>query len=56
MAGTKHVQLKQGKNRRWYFSVINANGRKTETSQGYKHRRHARAAARRDAPGLELRG
>lgn len=56
MARTKYVQVFQGKNRRWYFHLRNTNGRITEPSQGYAHRRSAIKAAKRDVPGVEIRG
>lgn len=36
----------------WYFHKVNRNGRITEPSQGYAHRRSARGAARRDVAGV----
>ena len=52
---TKHVRLRKGRDGRWRFSVVNRNGRLTQSSQGYAHKRSAVKAARRDAPGVPIR-
>jgi len=49
-----YVEIIEGRDGRFYFYKVNANGRKTETSQGYKERRYARVAAKRDIPGVRI--
>jgi uncharacterized protein YegP (UPF0339 family) len=48
------VELWQARNGRWYFRKKNRNGRVTESSQGYKERRYAVVAAKRDIPGVPI--
>lgn len=48
------IELWQATNGRWYFHKVARNGRTTSPSQGYAHRRTARAAARRDIGGLPI--
>ena len=49
------VELFAGANGKWYFHVKAANGEVVSASQGYKNRRGARRAIRRDWAGLEVR-
>lgn len=51
-----YVKLTLGRDGRWRFSRVNTNGRKTQSSQGYAYKRSAVKAARRDVPGVEIRG
>lgn len=48
------ILLKQAVGGRWYFIKKNRNGRLTEMSQTYAHKRTAKAAAKRDIPGLPI--
>jgi uncharacterized protein YegP (UPF0339 family) len=48
------IELWQAFNGRWYFHKKNRNGKITEASQGYKERRYAVAAAKRDIPGFRI--
>jgi uncharacterized protein YegP (UPF0339 family) len=56
MAGRKHVQLTKGRDGRWRFKQVSANGKVTRASQGYAHRRSAIKAAKRDIPHVEIKG
>lgn len=48
------VEVFQGADGKFYFRKRNRNGKLTEPSQGYKQRRYAAAAARRDVPGIPV--
>lgn len=49
-----YISLREAANGRWYFFRVAKNGKKTETSQTYAHKRTAKAAAKRDIPGLQI--
>lgn len=51
---TPRVEIFEGKDGKYYFHKVNRNGKKTEPSQGYKQRRYAREAAKRDVPGVTI--
>jgi hypothetical protein len=46
------VQLWQGHSGRWYFHKRAANGQITMDSQGYKQKRYAKGAIKREFPDL----
>lgn len=48
------VEIFPGRNGRFYFRKVNRNGKKTDPSQGYKERRYAYEAAKRDVPGVAI--
>lgn len=58
MSATKlplpRVEIYRDRAGRYRFRKVNRNGRITEPSQSYKQRRYARAAARRDVPGVPI--
>lgn len=54
MPSTFRIYLFEGKNGRWYFRRVTGNGEVIGTSQGYKERKYAREAIRRDFPGVEV--
>lgn len=46
------IQLWQGASGRWYFHKRSANGKITVDSQGYKEKRYAKEAIKREYPTL----
>jgi uncharacterized protein YegP (UPF0339 family) len=54
MPATPKVMLWQARNGRWYFHKKNRNGQVTQSSQGYKEKRYAKVAIKRDIPGLPI--
>ena len=48
------VELFPGKDGKWYFHKQHRNGKISLPSQGYKQKRYAKVAIRRDIPGLQI--
>lgn len=48
------VELWPGRDGKWYFHQRNSNNRTTKPSQGYKQKRYAMVAIRRDIPGVKI--
>jgi uncharacterized protein YegP (UPF0339 family) len=54
MAKSDKIELILGGDGKYYFHKKAKNGKITEQSQGYKQKRYAMVAIRRDFPGLEI--
>lgn len=54
MRNWPRIQLWQGHSGRWYFHKRSANGLITMDSQGYKQKRYAKEAIKREYPGLPV--
>jgi uncharacterized protein YegP (UPF0339 family) len=52
----RRIEIFRAKNGKHYFHVRHRNGRISHPSQGYASRNGARRAARRDCPGIPLKG
>lgn len=50
----KVIDLFEGRDGKWYFHVVHGNGKIGDSSQGYKQKRYAKEAIRRDYPGLKI--
>jgi uncharacterized protein YegP (UPF0339 family) len=48
------IELWQGNSGRWYFHKKSPNGKITMDSQGYKQRRYAKVAIKREFPNLKV--
>lgn len=54
VAKTRIELWESSKNGRWYFHKVAANNKVTENSQGYKKRKYALVAIKRDFPGIPV--
>lgn len=54
MKAWPRIELWQGASGRWYFHKKSANGQLTMDSQGYKEKRYAKVAIKREYPNLRV--